>query len=302
MLAVVTSCEHKEIVYPVSEEINIVFEWDNAPNSGVDGMTLLFYPLESDEGIWRFDISGRGGGPVKIPSGTYELIAFNNDLPGISIGAAGSPSTLYASARSMEPDNKYDSYVSTGMLYCGKVIRLEVTPCGVRYVSSTGAIKECCRNTVRCQPDSVATVYTVNLTHVSGVERIRSAAVALKGVRSSILLESGCPSDAPATLAIDMTKGPGTDDISGRGCAFAPSEPMAADFRLGLQIKLVDGMTILCDIEIKPENLNIITRHNVVINMDGIVIPDGGTSGDVGDIGATVEGWEVIEIDIEPSL
>ena len=77
---------------------------------------------------------------------------------------------------------------------------------------------------------------------------------------------------------------------------------MTAKYQLSLQMKLIDGKTVVREIDIKPENLNIITRHNVVITIDGIVIPDGDSSGDIGGIGAVVDGWEVIEIDLEPSL
>lgn len=301
-LALTISCEHKEIVCPVSGEINVVFEWDHASDADVEGMTLLFYPLEGDGRTWRFDIAGKDGGPIMIPSGTYEMIAFNNDLPGIILGATESRSTLFASARRVADDKDCGIYASTGMLYCGEISRLELTPCGVRYVTASGTIKECGHRIVRCHPDSIATGYTVNLTRVTGMERIRSANVILRGIRSSILLESRLSSEIPAGLAIDMSRDTDNDTLSGQGYAFPPSDPMTAKYQLSLQMRLTDGKTVVREIDIKPENLNIITRHNVVITIDGIVIPDGDSSGDIGGIGAVVDGWEVIEIDLEPSL
>lgn len=302
VLAVTTSCEHKEIVCPTSENLNVVFEWDKASNADVDGMTLFFYPLEENERIWRFDIAGRDGGNVNLPSGKYELIACNNDLPGIILEDTESASTLHASVRNLAIGHDTEVYSNSGMLYCAEIRKLEITPCGVRYLLPNGTYKECPRGIVRCQPDSIATVFNVKLTNISGMQYIHSATVALENVRASIALESDLPSEIPATLAIDMTVNPKDDTLSGCGCAFAPSDLKSADFRLRLQVVLTNGKSIARDIEITPENLNIITGHNVLIAVDGIVIPDDSSSGDIGGIGAIVDGWEVVIIDLEPTF
>lgn len=299
VLTAITSCRHKELLYPDPEEVKVVFEWDNASGADVDGMALFFYPLDGHSRIWRFDIAGRDGGAVTLPCGTYELIACNNDLPGITLEDTQSPATILASARRPASGKETGVYAGTGMLYRGEINRLEVTPCGVRYISATGVFKDCAYRTVRCRPDSMSTVYTVNFTNVSGIERMRSAFVALEGVSPSILLESGRPSDISAALAIDMVPAPDGASISGGGCAFAPVDLATAGFGLRLQIMLANGKTLARDIELKPENLNIISRHNVLITVDGLSIPDDGSSGDIGDMDVIVDGWEVIEIDLQ---
>lgn len=301
ILAVSTSCEHKQILCPVSEEINIVFEWNDTSGDGIDGMTLFFYPQEKSGRIWRFDIAGSEGGRVSIPPGTYQMIACNNDLPGITLEDTGSPSAIRAAAR-LELEKGTGVYASTGMFYRARVSRLEVTPCGVRYVSSEGTVRECGRNIVRCHVDSMSTVFTVRITNVSGIERIRSADVTLHGIRSSMLLESEETPDYPATLSMHMLVN--TDDslLSGRACAFARADLTDSDYRIRLQIVLTDGTTVIRDINIKAENLNIISRHNVLISVDGIVIPNDGSSGDIGGIGAIVDGWQVINIDLRPTF
>lgn len=301
LLAVSTSCEHKHILCPVSEEIDIVFEWNDTSGDGIDGMTLLFYPQEKSGRIWRFDIAGSQGGSVSIPSGTYQMIACNNDLPGITLEDTGSPSAIRASAR-LELEKGSGVYAGTGMFYCARVSRLEVTPCGVRYVSSEGTVRECGHNIVRCHADSMATVFTVRLTDVSGIGRVRSTNVTLHGVSSSMLLESEETPDNPAALSMHMLVNTDDSMLSGQACAFARADLMDSDYRISLQIVLTDGTTVIRDIDIKPENLNIISRHNVLISVNGIVIPDDGSSGDIGGIGAIVDGWQVIDIDLRPTF
>lgn len=302
MPLLIVSCGHKDIECPGPQEINVSFDWGNATDADIDGMTLFFYPLEENGHIWRFDIAGKDGGRVELPSGTYELIACNNDLPGIRFGDAESPSTIYASARRLDTETEADVYVNTGMLYCGKINRLEVTPCGVRYVSDSGEIKDCSRRIIRCLPDSAATLYTVKFINVSGLENVRTAVVELDGVRSSVLLGSGQTSDIPAALSINMVINQSDGALAGSACAFAPYDLMTASYGLKLRIVRTDGKVFARDIEIKPENVNVITRHNVVLMVSDITIPDEGVSGDIGGIDAIVDGWEVVVIDLKPTF
>lgn len=296
------SCGHKEIECPGPQEINVSFDWKNAADADVDGMALFFYPLGENERVWRFDIAGKYGGPVKLPSGSYELIVCNNDLPGIRLGDTESPSSIYASARRLDTETEADVYVNTGMLYCGKINRLEVTSCGVRYVSDSGEIKDCSRRIIRCLPDSAATLYSVKFINVSGLENVRTAVVELDGVRSSVLLGSGQTSDIPAALSINMVINQSDGALAGSACAFAPYDLMTASYGLKLRIVRTDGKVFARDIEIKPENVNVITRHNVVLMVSDITIPDEGASGDIGGIGAIVDGWEVVVIDLKPTF
>lgn len=302
ILLLIVSCEHKDIECPGPQEINVSFDWKNAADADVDGMALFFYPLGENERVWRFDIAGKYGGPVKLPSGSYELIVCNNDLPGIRLGDTESPSSIYASARRLDTETEADVYVNTGMLYCGKINRLEVTPCGVRYVSDSGEIKDCSRRIIRCLPDSAATLYSVKFINVSGLENVRTAVVELDGVRSSILLESGCTSEIPVALSINMDISPSGATFSGSACAFAPCDLRSVSYRLKLKIVRMDGKAFARNIDVRPEDMNVIARHCVLITIRNMVIPDEGSPGDIGGIGAVVDGWEVIEIDLSPTF
>lgn len=168
VIVTATSCEHKDIECPgATQDVHILFKWDKAADADVAGMTLFFYPQDAHGRIWRFDIAGRDGGHVELPPGRYSLTACNNDLPGITLEDTYSPSAIRATASRKVADGIYSG---TGMLYGVTVSRLEVTPCGVRYVIGDGTVKECGRGLVRCSPDSMATEYTVrarDTTHTS---------------------------------------------------------------------------------------------------------------------------------------
>lgn len=294
-----TSCRHKDIECPgAMQGIHVLFEWNRSPDARVAGMTLYFYPLDAHSRTWRFDITGRDGGPVELPPGRYRLIACNNDLPGIALEDTGNPESIIAVAqRQTDPG----VYTSTGMLYGGDVRELEVTPCGVRYVTESGTVKECGQGLVRCHPDSLATQYTVILRNVNGMRHVRSANAILKGTRRAIYLGTHRPTDTPTALAMRMDLDNGNALMTAGGCAFAPPDAAQAHYTLSLQVVKTNGKGMSRDIEVRPENLNSITRHNVIITIDGIEIPDD-SPGDIGGIDVGVDGWDVVNIDVEPSF
>lgn len=297
--ALMASCAHKPIECPTAATgIEIRFEWDLAPDADVDGMALYFYPLDSHSRIWRFDIAGRDGGRVELPPGTYRMMACNNDLPGTTIEDAGSLSTIRAAAARAVADGVY---ADTGMLYGAVVSSLEVTPCGVRYTTSAGTVKECGMGLVRCSPDSVATAYTVRIRHVTGEQRARTAYAQFTPVADALLLDSRRPVGEGAWLRVPLDADRQQHTLDGSGCAFGLAPADASACRLSVLVAKTDGKTIARTIEITPENMNIITPHNVMITIDGFDIPDGGTPGsdDVGGFDAAVDGWNVVEIELE---
>lgn len=76
-----TSCEYKDLCYDHSHvtNLNITYNWNTCPEANPSGMSLYFYDLEAVKDVERYDLSGRDGGTVRLPIGSYELITYNND-------------------------------------------------------------------------------------------------------------------------------------------------------------------------------------------------------------------------------
>lgn len=85
---------------------------------------------------------------MAIPVGRYTMIAFNNDLAGIRFSGLESASTPEASPKL----NSSGVSGSTGQLYSGAIMDLEVTICGVTYRRPDGTVKECGQGLLRCSP------------------------------------------------------------------------------------------------------------------------------------------------------
>lgn len=286
---------------PESREFRVVFDWDHSEQADVEGMTLFFYPPDESGSIWRFDIPGRDGGCVELPYGQYCMIAFNNDLPGIRLEDTESASTIQAAMKRRDIDD--DSvYGSTGMLYNAIVRQIDVMPCGVRYSPGDGQPVTAADGTVSCQPDSLAIQFDVRLTGVKGTERIRSAQVILFGLRASVFLGDGHVSENPAALAINLDINNERNELSGRACGFDAYNRIGDDYRLTLLVTMANGSIMAKHIEITSDNLNVISRHSVLIIVTDIKLPDDSRPGDISGIEADVEGWELINIEVGPTI
>ncbi len=299
-----SSCSHKEILCPGTEvrQVNICFDWDRAPDASPEGMTLYFFPTFQGGMIWKFDIAGSQGGPIELPTGTYRMIAYNNDLPGVTVTDTDSYDHMTANARTIAAEK---NCTSTGMLYGAVIDRIEVTPCGVSYTTAQGSIKECPRSLIHCAPDSLSTLYTVTITNVNGIERVKSASALLNGVASSLVFNHSTPLDYPATLQFPLDCKYASSQLRASACAFASPPDSETPYRLTLVVTRTDGKSFSRDFDVSQQVMNSFSPRNVIITIDGIDIPSGDITPpdhDVGGIEVDVDGWNTIEVDIESTV
>lgn len=83
MLAVaagLTGCNHKDLIleHDHSVEIDVVFDWRNAPDADPASMSLYMYAPDGRTPL-RYMFANRDGGEVIVPYGTYSGIGLNSD-------------------------------------------------------------------------------------------------------------------------------------------------------------------------------------------------------------------------------
>ncbi len=293
-----SACSHKDIECPFAadREVHVNFMWDNAPGASPEGMTVYFFPESKGGAIWRFDIAGASGGPVQLPVGSYRMLACNNDLRGVRLVDTNDFGTVAAQARTSADDIA----VTSGMLYGATVPHVEVTLCGVIYTSASGEHKECGKSVIRCSPDSLATEFRVIVKNVNGIERVKSAEALVRSVNTRMVVSSAMPSGAEAALSVPMEVDRAQATMEGDACGFLPVG--SRQYWLTVRIARSDGKMFTKDIDITDRVNNLNGRRRVIIIIDGIDIPEGdipSNPDDVGGIAVGVDGWNVVEIDLE---
>lgn len=294
---VLGGCNQKDLLFPDEMcTVEISFSWDKAEGAAPDGMTLLFYP-EWDKGeFWRFEISGRNGGPVEIPWGTYTMVAVNNDLPGVLL-----KDMPYSSASLTAADlPRSQTYASqVGIVYEGKVEHLTIMPDVVNYISGREGLVSSPIPEVICYPDTVSAVYNVIIDDVEGLERVKSAEAIFEGSARGILISSQKslePSVATQfVLDIDSEKG----RISGYTTGF-PNDSSSATYGLTLRLTYYEGGGYEKYIDVTEQVVNSLSVNNVYITIHGLALPEEpAIEPDEVGMKVDVDGWNVIDINID---
>ena len=189
------SCAEKELVFGGEDiSVKIDFDWENASAANPKGMTLIFFPADKGSLSWKFDITERDGGDIELLSGVYNILAFNNDLPGLAFTNTDSFDLFSATPRSIADTLKSP----TGMLYSAVLTE-------VALFKSDDSPK-----IIRMKPDSLSTVYHITIDSVSGTQRIKTANAVVKGIARSVCLRLQCNSadsccmSAPLHIAPDV--------------------------------------------------------------------------------------------------
>lgn len=280
----VVSCAEKDLVF-IGENtcVRVEFDWEDAPAANPEGMTLIFFPADGNSKIWRFDIQGRDGGDIEILSGVYNVVAFNNDLPGVEFINTENFDLFSATARS----TGNSSTSPTGMLYASTISEKGLFPDNKH------------TPTIKIKPDSLSTVYHIRLDSVSGTERIKTATAEIKGIARSVNIlhqrnsKDICSLSAPLHISSDnrtrletVTSGFGNPDI--------------ADPKITLEVIVTTSHGKYSKtFDITEQVMNSKHPKDVYINIKGLDIPEADTPTDpdnnVG-ISVGVDGWQLIEI------
>lgn len=301
-----TGCDRREIVCLEGKQIplEVAFEWDSAPDADPEGMTLYLYDADNREGCRRVDISGREGGRFELPVGRYNMIAVNNDLPGVRIEGYEKYNSICAATRSAAniPGQELPHVKPTGMLYGAVVNDIEVTICGVKYRRSDGSLKECPLGMIRCAPDSLSKEYHLVLRNVNGADRILSAKGVLSGMATELQLcdEVAGPEACCVSFPLESV-GTGSGVLHGLTSGFgAPEIPDAAGgrFEFTAIVRLKNGKTYSKTFDVSDQVGNFLHNNTIIIIIDGIDIPDNPQEEVDDGFDVDVSGWNTVVIEL----
>lgn len=285
-IGMLAACRQKDIVY-FGEKVKVLveFDWLNAEGADPEGMTILLFPADGMSKLWRFDIAGRDGGEIELLSGEYRVLAFNNDLPGVSFTDTDSYDKCSATARSSGDSLTYP----TGMLYSAHLS----TAC----IFSTGGS----RPVITLTPDSLSTVYHIRLDSVSGTERIKTANAVIKGLARSVNLQLQRNSEEVCSLSAPLHISPERRSIleavtTGFGLPDIPRPQIILEV-----IVTTSHGKYSKSFDVTDQVMNCKHLKDVYINISGLDIPAADTPVDPDDnpdvgISVGVDGWQLIEI------
>lgn len=209
------ACEPRELCYDhircAQASVQVVFDWQKAPDAQPSGMTVLFYNLDNPSNEpTRYDFPGMEGGTVQLPSGRYQVMAYNYDTETILYRDLSSMETLeaYTRSSSLEDETRLahtrDAMPRAPQTENEPVI-LEPDPlwCAVSTPLTVTAGKDDQR--VVLQPTPRFRQITITIHNVPNLQYTNQFGGALSGLAASVWMASGEVSERCATQAFPVS-------------------------------------------------------------------------------------------------
>ena len=316
LLAVTGSCDYKEFCYdhPHNRDVEIVFDWMNAPDASPEAMRLYLFPESGSRGAEMYEFSGRDGGHISVPAGRYRAICINTDTETI----------LY---RNTDSFDTFEAYTPNGTLPGGDASQDRVALSPDRLYS--GRLEEMTidltedNQVVTLYPELSVCRYRFSITNVANLSRYAasgSVTGAISGMAGGFMLGAGkatmeqvtipfsMSSDGESTLVADFLTFGGvisfvTDDEGNEVETTMPHNLQTYLITTGGSIS-----TFSIDVsEVINNNAGGIggdeeDEEDVVIDAGDIPVPEPEPDDDDdgnGGFRPTVDGWDNVDVDID---
>ena len=215
MVALFSSCNHKDLAYDSTAPLKVLFDWQRSPNAQTSGMTVLFYSLSNPSSApVRYDFAGMEGGTVKLPLGTYQAVAYNYDTETI-LYRGSSIETLEAYTRNSSLEE--GTQLSPTRAQMPRAVSTEHEPIILEPDMLWGAVSEPLaltgyeeeQSTV-LQPVPRVRDITITIHNVPNLQYTGQFGGALSGLASSVWMSTGqvggdCATQAFPVYVLDET-------------------------------------------------------------------------------------------------
>ncbi len=304
LLALTASCEHKELCYrhPHTAELNLVFDWSDAPEANPGSMCVYFYPEETDEMPYVFYITGNRGTTLYLPGGTYKVIAYNNDTDGVAYGATDYFETHYLHTR----DTSIIESISMMSQSIGTVPRpaasadqrVVITPNQMWGCATTGITVDTTAGTTQTiilRPHLLTCNYTFEIRNVKNLQYAARISAAISGMSGSLRVHTELTDPEPVTFPLSVNRDSST--IYGQFHTFGYNAETDALKQMMLYVWCTDGSRHAYGTDgddhfnVTRQVVNAPDPRNVHIIIDGIELhkPD---ESDSGGFSPSVDDWD----------
>jgi hypothetical protein len=321
-LYLLCSCEYKDLCYDHNHwaEVRVVFDWEDSddgtkqsdlPDETKGGMTVLFYDMQTEfaEPI-RYDFPGRSGGVVRLQSGTYRAIAYNNDTETILYRGWGHINTINAYTRysSIEEGtqlSRSDMPRATDTEHQRVILEpdaLWMATSDEFTLTEADTEPGAEATTITMQPTTRVREITITIHNVPNLQYTGQFGGALSGLAGSVWAESGEPGDELVIQAFPVTVlDESTLQMHFRTFGHCPhaDEGDTNTHLLTIYAILADGNKWYYTVDVTEQihDSGSSTDEEIIVELDGLPVPKPIVNGS--GFQPTVDGWQGEEIEVD---
>ena len=301
----ISSCRHKDLYMEseMSSELQVVFDWRNAPEANPESMALYLY---EDDGLnpMRFIFSNKSGGLIKSPFGNHHAICLNADnTDWACMRNNESVETLEIYTQDAEeigtradnsstiprPEGTENERIAAtpGMLWGSRSNNIAITP-------HSGM------QTITLYPEEVVCHYIVDVYDVNNLEGIESSAVdaTLSGMAEGYCHGQNSSTDITASFKFNLKGNAAEENLHGEFLTFGECPTNVAKHYLTLYMVLTDGSKWYHSFDVTDQVTNAPDPTHVHIIVRGINLPEPPKEGD-SQLKTNVNEWQAVNIGIQ---
>jgi hypothetical protein len=296
-----TACEQKMLYFDHSKGavLFVSFDWSQSGNEMDPSLMAVYFYADDQKNPYKFFISGRNGGKVRLPAGVYNVLCYNDDVEEFFVneeegffGVLGFTKVLdevkQARGGYLERDEGLDkaptvngpTVASPGKLFTAQKYSFVVD-------DRDG------EQTLVLVPKETSCHYSCTFLRVENKKYLSSIRCSLSGLVKEIRLYDGTPTDEEAKMLFPMDFR--EDVLYGETVTFG-SLPDKHD--LTVTLTLNDGSQRQLYYDVTDQVNNAPNPRRVELLIDELIVPktdiesSGGFSADVGD-------WNDWTIDVD---
>lgn len=303
MAELLSSCEHKDLCYdhPHRENVEVTFDWSEAPDANPATMSLYLYPENGGEPI-RYEFTDKKGGTISADAGVYRAICVNSDKETHRINNKEQFNTfevtsaetrallgLLAAMAKAEPrargTEKERVMQGPAMLYSAHAERVVIKPAGEM-------------STITMKPKPRVKYFTVEIRNVENIRSVKAMSASLSGLSGGWLAGIDQLSSERVTIPFALELDPSLTIVRGKENLFGHCLDFSAKHVLMVYAQLTDGSNWFYEVDV-TDQVHAADQEEgapIRIELDKLPFPEAipGGSG----VQPSVNKWNEVYIDI----
>lgn len=297
VMIMLTSCAHKELCYDHSHvlEVDVVFDWSNAPDASPRSMSLYLFPEEGGRPV-RYDLVGHKGGRIRLNSGTYNIICLNSDTENIDVHDDLAYESLRVTTK--EADALRGMYAMASIIKAQKADgeRLSDSPENVWSAYAESVLFSASDPSVTLFPEPDVMNCTVEIRNAENLKWIENVYGTLSGMADGFFPQKDVLCEELATIAFDCSYDPENKTVTGGLSSFGHCPSYPNTHVLAIYVTLADGSMWEYTFDVTEQVHESADPYNIKIVLDNLPIPKPVVNG--GGFKPTIDEWGNIDINI----
>lgn len=296
-LLFLSSCEHKDLQYDYSRtaELQVVFNWNKAPEAAPETMRLYLFPLDGGS-PHTYEFTDYRGGRITVPAGRYKVLCVNSDTE----------SVLY---RNIDSFDSFEAYAPDGVLSVGTFLaprpegtseeRVAKSPDRLYSARLDDLTVELSKEnqTVILYPELSVCRYRVEIRNVSNLQYVSSDGIAgsLSGMSGGLLVGRNELTSEVVTVPFGVVSD-GVSTLKADFLAFGQTGSAGPAHKLVIYVIMADGSKNYYTFDVTTQVDEAANPYDVHILLDGLSLPKPIVNG--GGFRPEVDEWQNINIDV----